>query len=199
MIRPRAWKRISMVLHASIVALAFCQPPPANAGRIEDVHFSDEISIEDDAVPILHLHGLGLLRYRILFRGYVAALYLPDGVSGDRALDDLPRRLELSYFWAIKGKDFAHAADALLARSLDPEQVSGLRERLDTFHLAYRDVEPSDRYSLTYRPGVGTELRLNDEPLVTVPGNDFARAYFGIWLGDHPLDEELRNDLLRRR
>jgi hypothetical protein len=29
-----------------------------------------------------------------------------------------------------------------------------------------------------------------------VEGRDFARAYFGIWLGDEPLSSNLRNALL---
>lgn len=46
----------------------------------------------------------------------------------------------------------------------------------------------TDRYSLTYMPGVGTELALNDNPLGVIDGADFAAAYFRIWLGDHPID-----------
>jgi chalcone isomerase-like protein len=57
-------------------------------------------------------------------------------------------------------------------------------------------VSPGDRYALTYVPDVGTELRLNEESLATIPGEDFAEAYFGIWLGDQPLDEGLRDKLL---
>ena len=70
--------------------------------------------------------------------------------------------------------------------------------RIDALHRAYRDVRPDDRYSLTYLPDVGTELRLNNELLASIPGNDFAEAYFGIWLGNQPLDEGLRDELLGR-
>ena len=171
-------------------------PSLATAVEIEGVAFSDEISVSEDPSYALRVHGVGLLRYRIVFRGYVAALYLTEGVSGKDALTDVPRRLELSYFWSIGGDDFGDAANQLLEREYASAELTLLKPRIDQLHKAYRDVSPGDRYALTYIPGIGTELRLNDEPLVTVPGQDFAEAYFGIWLGDQPLDEGLRDKLL---
>ena len=60
----------------------------------------------------------------------------------------------------------------------------------------YRDVEEGDRYRLTYSPGVGTTVALNGEPLGTIPGADFAADYFGIWLGEEPLDRSFRDQVL---
>jgi hypothetical protein len=59
--------------------------------------------------------------------------------------------------------------------------------------------QPGDRYALTYLPGVGTELSLNGRPLGTIPGEDFAAALFSIWLGPHPLDDDLKRTLLASR
>ena len=88
------------------------------------------------------------------------------------------------------------AADDLLARSHPPEHIARLRERLDALHALYRDVEEGDRYRLTYVPGVGTTLALNGQPLGTIPGADFARDYFGIWLGPEPINESFRDQIL---
>ncbi len=60
----------------------------------------------------------------------------------------------------------------------------------------YEDVEPGDRYALTYLPGVGTELSRNGVPRGRVGGAAFAAALFAIWLGDHPIDGGLKADLL---
>ena len=68
-----------------------------------------------------------------------------------------------------------------------------LRGKIDAL---YQDVEPGDRYALTYVPGAGTELAKNGEPLGVIPGADFASAYFAIWLGDDPIDASLRDQLL---
>jgi len=73
----------------------------------------------EDASQRLRIHGLGLLRYRMISHGYAAALCLPDGASGRDALADVPRWLELSYFGSIAGKDFGGSANQLLARGYD--------------------------------------------------------------------------------
>lgn len=181
---------------ALLLSIAILVARPATAAEIEGVEFADEIQLPGARDQRLRLHGLGLLRYRVIFRGYVAGLYLPDGIAGDRALEDVARRLELSYFWSIRGADFAKVADEFLQDTLPEKTFSKLRDRVDRLHRAYRDVEPDDRYALTYTPGAGTTLQLNDRELVSIPGADFAEAYFGIWLGSRCLDEPLRDALL---
>jgi hypothetical protein len=169
-------------------------PGPVRAAHIENVDFSDRARIGEHELP---LRSLGLLRYRVLFKGYVGALYLPEAVPFERALEDVPKRLELHYFWNIAGRDFGPAAQQVLERQLGPAELAALRERIERLNAAYRDVAPGDRYALSYAPGEGTSLSLNGAPIVTIPGADFARAYFGIWLGRAPLDEAFRDQLLR--
>lgn len=193
--RRRSWLSSAGMVAAALWLVA----QPTRAAVIEGVEFADQVSASDSGDPVLRLYSMGLLRYRVVFRGYVAALYLPEGVSSAGALGDVPRRLELSYFWSIAGDDFGRAADQLLRQTLPAAELTSLRSRIDTMHRAYRDVSPNDRYSLTYIPGTGTELRLNGKLLVTVPGADFARAYFGLWLGAEPLDVSLRDALMTAR
>jgi hypothetical protein len=163
------------------------------AAKLEGVHFSDVVRAGD---VTLRLSCVGLLRYKIFIKAYVAALYLGDGeVAGD-VLDDVPKRLELSYFWSISGADFGKAGEHILAQNVDARTLAALRPRLDQINGWYRDVKPGDRYSLTYVPGSGTELALNGNRLGIVEGADFAAAYFRIWLGDKPIDSPLRDQLL---
>ncbi len=183
-------------LAAALVALAWTLATPslASTARVQGVSFAERVEVA--AAERLALCAAELLRYKRVFRGYVAALYLEDCDRRSEPLADVARRLELSYFWAIPGDRFGPVAEAVIEASLPPAELAPLRERLATLHAAYRDVEPGDRYALTYVPGRGTELSLNGSPLVTVPGADFARAYFGIWLGEQPVNRGLRDRLL---
>jgi len=178
-----------------MLALSVLVPDRAIAAEIEEVVFADRFERRGMELPV---RGLGLLRYRILFRGYVGALYLPEDTSAERIFDDVPKRLELSYFWSIDKDLFAEAGNEVLRRNVEADAYAGLEDRLEQLNAAYRDVEPGDRYALTYQPGVGTELALNGEPLTLVRGADFAAAYFKIWLGDAPVDEGFRDALLGR-
>jgi Chalcone isomerase-like len=166
---------------------------PAAARELEGVRFPERYQSGDAA---MRLTCVALLRYKILFKAYVAALYLGDGIEPADVLGDVPKRLELSYFWGISGPKFGEAGDEILAQNIDPQMLARLRPRLDKLNALYEDVRPGDRYSLTYVPGVGTELALNDRPLGVIDGADFGSAYFRIWLGDHPLDTRLRDQLL---
>lgn len=103
----------------------------------------------------LQLRCVGLLRYKLVIKAYVAALYLGDGAATGDVLADVPKRLELNYFWSITGSDLGTAGDEILKRNVDESTFATLRPRLDRINGWYRDVKPGDRYSLTYLPGVG--------------------------------------------
>ena len=184
--------RYAVVIVSSFL-LILCTPRSGAAADIEGVHFADQYQRGDIT---LALHCVGLLRYKVLFKGYVAGLYLGAGVSAQEAVADVPKRLELSYFWGIKGADFGKAGDEILAQNLDPDTLARLRPRLAQINALYEDVKPGDRYALTYVPGRGTELALNGSSKGIIPGTDFAAAYFRIWLGDQPIDTALRDQLL---
>jgi hypothetical protein len=189
----------SRKLIAVVLAAAFLSEQSARAAEIEGVGFAESMSV---GASELRLHGTGLLRYRVFFKGYVAALYLGEAFGEEATpravLADVPRRLEIEYFWAIPADKFAEATVEGIARGTDPETFDRLRSRIDRINQLYEDVEPGDRYALTYVPGVGTELALNDRRLGVLEGADFSAALFAIWVGDEPLDESLRRQLLAR-
>ena len=172
-----------------------------------DVTFAQPTkNVDIDGVPFAKKHahpdgdllfrGGAVLRYMIFIKAYAGALYLPDGADHRQALGDVPRRLELSYFHAISAEDFAKATRKKIADNLSDESMAAMAERIDYFNALYRDVQPGDRYALTYIPGQGTELALNGEILGRVPGDDFAAAVFAIWLGPRPIDDDFKTALL---
>jgi len=163
------------------------------AYEVGGVRFSERVPAGDSD---LVLTGAGILRYKVVFRGYAAALYLPPGTPEAAALSGVAKRLEFEYFWSIPGPEFGKAAEPILRRNAGERAVASLRERIDRLNHHYRDIKPGDRYALTFVPGRGTELSLNGTPLVTIEGDDFAAAYFAIWLGPDPIDRDLKKHLL---
>jgi hypothetical protein len=180
--RCGAWLAILLLLAAA-----------AQAAEIEGVRFAPSLRMRETT---LALHGVGLMRFRWIIKAYVAALYLEPGVTADAMLDDVPRRLEIHYFHSIDGEDFGPAADTTLRGSLDAATLERLAPRIAAMNALYEDVVPGDRYALTYLPGIGTELSKNGVPRGTIPGADFAAAYFSIWLGEKPIDRDLRDQLV---
>jgi len=179
------------------LALIPCLGRDCRAAEIEGVRFVDRLSVGNAE---LQLRGMGLLRHRHFFKGYVAAFYLEEGFEGEATsaavLADVPRRLEIEYFWSIPADSFAAITRDGIARNVDEGTYRRLEARIETLSELYADVEPGDRYSLTYLPGVGTELALNGAPRGSVEGADFSSALFSLWIGERALDARLRQQLL---
>lgn len=179
---------------AGLIALtAVLSASQLPAAQVAGITFDDQYQLEQTE---LKLTGSAVLKWAMLFDVYAGAFYLPDGVAGKAWTKDLPKRLELFYFRNFKAEDFSSTSDKLLRDKLTPADYQSLADRLQQFYQLFRDIKPGDRYSLTYRPATGTELRLNDQFLGAVPGADFAVAYFGIWLGPQPINEVFRDRLL---
>lgn len=166
------------------------------SAQIEGVTFAD--SFQAGPMTML-LRGVGLAKFLHTIKVYAGALYLAPGVAPERVLEDVPKRLELSYFRAIQAGDFGKAAMKVLADNVPSSTIDRLKPRIEQLHQLYENVQPGDRYGLTYLPGVGTELSLNGVRKGMVEGADFASAYFSIWLGPDPINETLKEGLLRQR
>ncbi len=183
----------SALLAAALLSVSHPISSPLHGAEIEKVTFADHAQAGSKS---LSLCGVGLLRYKRFIKAFVAALYLEPGTPPGHALRDIPKRLELRYFWSIKGPDFGKRADKILAAAFSAAALDPLRPRIRQLHAAYRDVKAGDRYSLTYLPGTGTELALNHQPIITIPGADFAAVYFAIWLGEKSGSPELQRQLM---
>ncbi|WP_339935436.1 chalcone isomerase family protein [Vreelandella glaciei] len=140
------------------------------------------------------LIGSGVLRYMI-WTAYAGAYYQAVEETQPQPLDDLPRRLELAYFHAIDAPDFAEATTESLKKSLTAYEYSQLEADINAFNQSYQDVEPQDRYVLSW-DGDALRLALNGETLFEGGNAELASAMFSIWLGEHPLDDDFRDALL---
>lgn len=157
--------------------------------------FDGQKEVEGQRLP---LRGTGLLQY-LKLDIYSGAFYAPEHVdTPEEALADVPKSLILQYHRGIKVKWMQQASERILKKN-PAVDLQALKPRLDLIAGAYQKVEKGDRYELRYAPGKGTTLLLNDREVIQVPGEDFARAYLGIWLSEKPANARFRDSLLGRR
>lgn len=186
-------KKFISVARLMVGIMVLLNLSPLEAAKIEGVHFDDRFTQEQTS---LELRGGGLLRVMVFAKVYVAVLYLPPDHPSELALEDVPKRLEVEYLRSIAAEDFGPATNKKISENVDPQTFERLQDRLKYHNALYQDVEPGDRYALTYMPGKGTELTLNGLAKGTVEGADFAAALFSIWLGPRPISESLKKELL---
>ena len=167
----------------------------------KSVH-ADEVAVTFDAVKS-PLKEVGTYRfiYRMFFKLYDACFYtdaaqttsIDELLNGENAL-----LLEFDYLRTIKKSIILESSEKILVNNMTQAQLSGIQERVDRLNVAYRTIEKGERSALSYVPGAGTTLWINEKPVITIEGEDFARLYFRIWLGERPISKAMRDTLLQR-
>ncbi|MDX2176746.1 MAG: chalcone isomerase family protein [Candidatus Sumerlaeia bacterium] len=169
------------------------EPPAPEQICYEKVCFPEEATLAGETLPAL---GVGRLTW-LMMDIYWAVLYTPAGAdTPEEVLADVPKSFIIEYNRSFDADDFVYGSEKLMKRNKRID-LEAIRPRLDQMNALYRPVKAGDRYEVRYEPGVGTTLLLNGEALGTVPGSDFAEAYFRIWLDEkHHVSGSLREQLL---
>jgi len=171
-----------------VLVLVLCAAAPAV--ELEGARFPDQAAVGQGILP---LRGSGVLYWHHLVRVHAAALWLP---AGAKPLDDVPKRLELHYFRDFTAEDFRNVTASSLASSVAADELAPLDPLVQRYQALYIARPAGSSYTLTYQPGVGTELAADGRALGVVAGPAFAHALFSIWLGAKAVDDALRQQLL---
>ncbi|HRZ87138.1 MAG TPA: chalcone isomerase family protein [bacterium] len=174
------------------------QPPAATpdaSGKIclDDVCFDREVVSGGRRIPV---RGIGHATF-FTFHLYTAALYADarhDTVA--EILDASPKRLVIEYRHGFKKDDIVKYS-VMQLKANPGVNFDAIRGRFEELCAQLQDVKKGDRYEIVYKPEKGTELLFNGTSKIVIPGRDFAKAYFGIWLSEYPISAGLRRHLLR--
>ncbi|HBH61630.1 MAG TPA: hypothetical protein DDX85_07830 [Nitrospiraceae bacterium] len=181
-----------IVLYILMPAMLIMNTGELSAVQINGVYFHDSVTVSGN---VMKIRGAGVLKW-LFFNVYAAALYLPPDVSSRDVLEDVPKKMEFHYLSDMKAEQFTESGEPLLLKNASADELAQIREKIDAINIMYRDVKKGERYSLTYMPGKGTELALNGQVLGRIEGYDFAAVYYRIWLGENPVDDDLKEMLL---
>lgn len=185
----------NQALVALVLAFLLSIPPAADSAPIPETRVRLE-GIE------LQLNGAGYRNYLFLDI-YQVALYLPRRLADPRAVlgDDMPRRIRIALLRDISAERDAEFLLGGLEDNNTPAELAAIRPQLDHFLALIRTLGTVPKDSvvlLDYLPRVGTRVWLNQRLLETVPGAAFNRAVLKIWLGEQPIQENLKKALLGR-
>ena len=147
----------------------------------------------------LQLMGMGL-RKKLWFKVYLASLYLEHASEEARKVlaDDGVRRVQMHMLRDLERGKIIEAVEQGFEKNAGPK-MPALRERLAKFVGAIPDLKEGQELTITYEPGRGTSVVAGGGKEITVEGKDFADALFSVWLGQHPVDDELKEEMLRNR
>lgn len=179
------------------VALAGSLALPAAAAELAGVVMPDQIALDGKT---LLLNGLGLREATFLrVDVYVAGLYLEEkSQDADEILAaDRARRLSMQFVRSVGKEDqVKHWSEGFEKNS--GADLPALKDRIKTLGSWMVDVSSGDTLALTYLPEKGTTVEIKGKTVGTIPGADFGRAVFALWLGPSPPNSGLKDGLLGR-
>lgn len=180
---------------ALVVLAALCFSVVGEAVEVGGVKIDDKASVGGQE---LVLNGAGL-RTKLMFKVYVAGLYLP-AKAGDTSavLAKGPRRIQLTLLRNLTADELVGALIDGLNDNNPAAEMAALKPQTDqlvTIMKAFKDVKEKDVVALDFVDG-GTQVGLNGAVKGTIAGEAFNKALTRVWLGDKPVQADLKKALL---
>lgn len=175
--------------------LLFALALPAHAADVAGVKFEDQARVEGTA---LALTGAGL-RKRLFFQVYAIGLYVQDR-KADPVTQGGAKRVAIHMLRDVDAATFTEALvdgmrpnhDQAAMKAFEPNiaQLTALMAEL-------KEAKKGMAIALDWVPGSGTQMRVDGKASgAPLAGEDFYRALLRIWLGDKPVQDDLKKALL---
>jgi hypothetical protein len=152
----------------------------------------------------LTLNGAGL-RQRFTADVYVIGLYFSEHVTtAESAINATgPKRIALTFLRDVTAESLVEALYDGIRDSSTEAEFASLKtsaDELSAVMLSLRGAKKGDVVALDYIPDAGAQVMMNGRAVGRpVAGHDLYRALLRIWLGDPPVDVNLKRALLLGR
>lgn len=148
----------------------------------------------------LTLNGAGL-RKKFFVKVYAGGLYLtePSGNADAVIAGDAPMAIRMHFIYdGVSSEKLVGAWNEGFAAATGGN-TSPIQSGIDKFNSFFnREAKEGDFFDILYTPEQGVRVYRGDRLQGVIPGLDFKRALFGIWLGAEPADEGLKEGMLGR-
>jgi len=174
-------------------ALAHAQPID-----VEGVKFEPTVQVGGQP---LQLNGAGV-RTRLFFKVYAAGLYVPQKANSAAVLlvQKGPRRVAIGMLRDVDAETFVSALNDGLKANLTEQQLAGFKAQIETLNANFKaigEAKKGDQINFEFAPETGTRVVVNGQPRgKAIAGEGFFEAVLRVWIGDKPVDGDLKKGLL---
>jgi hypothetical protein len=177
---------------AAALSLSF-----AHAVEVEGFKFDDTLKLGNSDLVV---NGTGV---RSKFgKRYAMALYLPAKAADAKVAlaTKGPKRIAISLIKDVDGDTFASAVSKGINNNASDAEQAALKDRVkqlvDTVN-ALGEIKAKSSIVFDWVPEKGTILTINGQMKgKEIPGEDFANALLRVWLGEDPVQNDLKQGLL---
>jgi hypothetical protein len=192
-------RRHLVVAAAWMMAWASAGAAPTPRVEVAGVTFEGEAVVDGQA---LQLNGVGL-RAVAWLKGYAAGLYLPQrglSTAAQVLAAPGPKRLKMQMLHGVSTEEFIKAFHKGVLRNTPPAGQPAIAERMARFEGLLRKMGKVNKYDvvdLDWLPGRGLQLVYNGQKRgEPIPGEDLYRPLLLIFIGERPVDPEMKIGLL---
>ena len=183
---------LTRILLTLLASAAFA----AGAADVGGVRLDDRARVQGTE---LVLNGAGV-RKRFFLDVYAAGLYLPAKTSDPAAVLALggSRRVAIHMLRDVGAETFIAALIDGVRANHSQEEVRRLEPRLKEFAATMAQMKEAKKGSvIALDLAAQTQLVVDGKPVgQPIAGEDFGRALLRIWLGDKPVQDDLKKALL---
>jgi hypothetical protein len=181
------------------VAVVLASASIASALEVSGVNLDETARVNDQE---LTLNGAGI-RYKVIFKVYVAGLYLAEKKHNLTDIIALPgaKRVTMVMLRNVDNDSFSQAFLDGIRKNSDTSEVGKIINQMMIFGHMFAAVpeglKKGDKITADWIPGSGTLCKLNGRQLSEfIPDVAFYNALLKIWLGRNPVDSKLKTAML---
>jgi hypothetical protein len=184
----------TLILSAAMTAAL----PALAAAEVKGAKFADTYQVANQA---LQFNGAGV-RVKIIVDVYAAGLYLPkkDKTAMGAINQAGPKSIQIVLLRELTGEDFAEAMIKGFKKNNSDAELAKFQPKLDeikTLMVSFGSVKKGTTIHMNLVPGMGTRVLVDGATKgKDIAGDDFYNALLKIWLGNNPVDADLKEALL---
>jgi long-chain acyl-CoA synthetase len=167
----------------------------ALAAEVGGVKLDDKVNVGGKE---LVLNGAGV-RTRAVFKVYVGSLYLPAKANtAATVLANGPRRVQLNLLRNLSADQLVDALVEGLKENTSEAEFAAIKPQTDqmvAIMKSFGEVKEGNVVTLDYVDGI-TRIALNGQAKGQVPGEPFSHALTRVWIGDKPVQNDLKKAML---
>jgi hypothetical protein len=187
-----------MVSRLALALFALCLALDVQAAEVAGVKLDDRAKVGSAE---LALNGAGV-RKRAFFSVYAIGLYLPDRKPG--AADAIgsagAKRVAIHMLRDVDAATFTEALVDGMRPNHDEAAMKTLEPRIAELSAIMNELKEAKKgmaVLLDWQPGAGTLVSVDGKARgKPIAGEDFYRALLRIWIGERPVQDDLKKALL---
>lgn len=167
----------------------------ASAAEVGGVKLDDKASLGGQE---LVLNGAGI-RTKLMFKVYVGSLYVPVKANTAAAVyAKAPRRVQLNMLRDVTADQMNEALADGIKQSNPAADAAAVKPQADELASIMKSIGPLKEGNVLVFDFVddATKVTLNGAPKGSIPGEAFNKALFNAWIGDNPVQSDLKKAML---